>query len=676
MGSTTQSQEQIGLGNFRSVERRDPAARMIVDVSLRASLEELKEACGPEGASVEAQFLVDGVPARLVARLRLDGEPARSPWSGEPFRGCHLEAETEFFRRRYLVNGEPLANGLDWRIAGMEVGALLRSEEILDGIAHAALSNVGAAYLTNLVSFLNRACDTDFAFVGAWSDRRKRAIQTLAMAEGQAVVDNIEYALVGTPCRNVLVGETYVYPFGIRHLFPDDRRLRDFQVEGYAGTALYDSKGVPCGIIAVFSRRPIGDPDSVGRAIALFADRAAAEIARQAFERELSRREARLQARHSCLTDMLRVQAELPATDPGRLMRIATARVAHALQADSVSVWTLGEAGAERAAAYPSDSPALSPIADGRDLAALWRDKVLVSRRGAGSVLEAVIQTKGSPCAVLRADLHDLEREWEPDDLHFLASIAGLLAQAMEAELRRTAQSAAEAANLAKSAFLANISHELRTPLNAIIGFNELMELGIAGTLSEMQAVYIRDILGSARDLLAMVDSLLDVARLDGRRSRATGKTCIVRDVALRAVQELAEPAARKEIALEVIADPMIAAACGAEDLLQVLLRIAGNSVKFSAARSHIGIEAVQGPEGVDIAVADQGCGMAPNVVERMFEPFFQAASAYARSHGGAGLGLPIAKAIVEAHDGRISVVSDPGRGTTVHVFLPAACSG
>ena len=89
-----------------------------------------------------------------------------------------------------------------------------------------------------------------------------------------------------------MVGETYVFPFGIQHLFPDDHRMRDLKVEGYAGTALYDSRGVTCGIIAAFSQKPIVDPDSVGRAIALFADRAAAEIARQSFERELSRREA------------------------------------------------------------------------------------------------------------------------------------------------------------------------------------------------------------------------------------------------------------------------------------------------------------------------------------------------------------------------------------------------
>jgi signal transduction histidine kinase len=671
VSSVTGSHDVIGIGSLRPFERRDPASRMIVDVSIRASADKLAEAITAEGASAEALFLVDGVPARLHARLRLDGEAAKGVRAARAFHGCYLEAETEFFRRRYLVNGEPLAEGIEWRLAGMEVGALLRSEEILDGIAHAALSNVGAAYLTNLVCFLNRACDTDFAFVGAWSDRRKSGIHTIAVAEGQSIVDNIEYDLTGTPCRNVMVGETYVFPFGIQHLFPDDKRLRDRKVEGYAGTALYDSKGVPCGIIAVLSRKPIVDPDSVGRAIALFADRAAAEIARQSFERELSRREERLQSRHSCLTDMLRVQTELPSSDPVRLMRIATARVAHALQADEVAVWTVGEAVPTRVAIYPSESAHEWPAGDKRDMAALWRDKVRVTRTANGSSLEAIIQAKGSPYAVLRAELHTADREWEPDDVNFMTSIASLLSQTVEAELRQDAQSAAETANRAKSAFLANISHELRTPLNAIIGFNELMELGIAGGLNPQQSGYVGDVLHSARLLLAMVDSLLDIARLDGRRSPNNVEQCLVQEVAREAAIRLAPEATDKQITINVNGDPAAVASCSSPDLLQVILRIAGNGVKFSPVGGHVSISAEQSPEGISVAISDQGCGMEPYVVERVFEPFYQAASAYARSHGGAGLGLPIAKAIVDAYDGRILIDSAPGKGTTVRILLP-----
>ena len=673
MCSASHSPELVTLGSSRSLERRNPTSRMIVDLSLRASAETLRKACSPEGAHVEAMFLVDGVPARLPARLSCDGDVAKGLQSATAFHGCHVGAETEFFRRRYLVNGEPLRNGLEWRIAGMEVGALLRSEEILDGIAHGALSNVGAAYLTNLVCFLNRACDTDFAYVGAWSDRHKRAIRTIAMAEGQKVVENVEYELQGTPCRNVIVGETYVYPFGIRQLFPEDRRLHDLKAEGYAGTALYDSKGVPCGIIAVLSRRPISDPDSVGRAIALFADRAAAEIARQAFERELSRREARLQSRHSCLTDMLRVQADLPASDPVRLMRIATARVAHALQADTVSVWLLGETGSTCAATYPLERASDLSGGEHRDMKTLWRDKVLVTRSAAGSRLEAIIQAKGRPHAVLRAEIESTERAWEPDDVTFLASIASLLSQALEADLRRNAQSAAEAASLAKSAFLANISHELRTPLNAIIGFNELMELGMAGDMTPQQVGYVRDVLGSARSLLAMVDSLLDVAQLDAGRPRNVGEPCVVRAAALKACGELAAEAAKKQIRIELTGDTSAVVACSSADLMQVIYRIAGNSVKFSPPESLIEIAIDQKTDSVDIAISDQGCGMDPNVVERVFETFYQAAGAYARSHGGAGLGLPIAKGIVEAYGGQISVASEPGKGTTVRVRFPSA---
>jgi signal transduction histidine kinase/Tfp pilus assembly protein PilF len=202
----------------------------------------------------------------------------------------------------------------------------------------------------------------------------------------------------------------------------------------------------------------------------------------------------------------------------------------------------------------------------------------------------------------------------------------------------RLAMEAAEQANRAKSHFLANMSHELRTPLNAIIGFSELMAHGLASgpKLTE----YATDINTSGQNLLTILNDILDMARIDAGSVKLAGNG----HIAVRADDKR---------------------------LRQVLTNLLSNAIKFTGDDARIAIAIEPVADGVDVVVSDNGVGIPDDKLDIIMEPFGQAESAYARLHGGVGLGLPIVKSLVQLHGGRLTVTSEVDVGTTARVHLP-----
>ena len=237
-----------------------------------------------------------------------------------------------------------------------------------------------------------------------------------------------------------------------------------------------------------------------------------------------------------------------------------------------------------------------------------------------------------------------------------------------EAELR-IAMQAAQQANLAKSHFLANMSHELRTPLNAIIGFSELILGG--GTKPEKTREYIRDIAGGGRHLLAVLNNVLDMARLESGKVELADRVVRLGDVVDGALAVLGghDTIAGKEI--RVSGDGDILLRVDEVRLRQVLINLVSNAVKFTEEGGLIEIRLEHAPHGLDLIVEDNGKGIPSDKIQFVMEPFAQAEGIYARSHGGAGLGLPIVKSLVELHDGTFTIEIEQGKGTRACVHLP-----
>ncbi|HTT78202.1 MAG TPA: ATP-binding protein, partial [Stellaceae bacterium] len=236
------------------------------------------------------------------------------------------------------------------------------------------------------------------------------------------------------------------------------------------------------------------------------------------------------------------------------------------------------------------------------------------------------------------------------------------------------AKAAAEAANLAKSQFLANVSHELRTPLNAIIGFAEMLDLGMAGRLEPAQRENVAIIHASARHLHQVINDILDLAKVDAGKLDLYEEAGVdPRDIVEGCVAFVAERAKEAALSLTVriedglpllVADPL--------RLKQIVLNLLSNAVKFSEPGGAVVAAARRGADGgIMFEVRDSGPGMTESEIRLALEPFRQVDAGLTRRHEGTGLGLPIAHHLAALHGGVLEVRSIKGTGTTVVVTLP-----
>jgi signal transduction histidine kinase len=245
--------------------------------------------------------------------------------------------------------------------------------------------------------------------------------------------------------------------------------------------------------------------------------------------------------------------------------------------------------------------------------------------------------------------------------------------QRQEDALRRRTEQA-EAANRAKSVFLAHMSHEIRTPLNAVIGLSELLQ---RMPLEAKQRLYVQHIAGAGTQLLALVNDVLDVSKIEAGEMRLDEQPFEIRPLLQELHAQAEVQAAGKPLQVQLELDPGLPAQlCGdAVRLRQVLTNLLGNAVKFTA-EGHVTLHARllerHGPRArLRFEVSDSGIGITPEQQQAVFEPFTQADASTTRRFGGTGLGLAIVRRLVEMMGGEVALQSTPGEGSTFRVTLP-----
>jgi signal transduction histidine kinase len=238
------------------------------------------------------------------------------------------------------------------------------------------------------------------------------------------------------------------------------------------------------------------------------------------------------------------------------------------------------------------------------------------------------------------------------------------------AELR-VAKEAAESADRTKSAFLAAMSHELRTPLNSIIGFTDISLRELAGPLNEEQKKQLGMVQGSALHLLALINDVLDISKIEAGQLTLHIESFNARQSLEKVVGTVLPQARAKGLSLQLqVTDTVETMRGDARRFEQVLLNLLSNAIKFTV-RGGVSVHANTAAGQLAVSVQDTGIGISPGDIGKLFQPFRQLDSSLARQHEGTGLGLSIAKRLVEIMRGRIAVSSEPGRGSTFTVQVP-----
>ena len=265
------------------------------------------------------------------------------------------------------------------------------------------------------------------------------------------------------------------------------------------------------------------------------------------------------------------------------------------------------------------------------------------------------------------------------------------------------AREAAEAANTAKSQFLAVMSHELRTPLNAVLGYTELMEMGIAGPVSSDQLEYHARVRGSSQHLLTLINELLDLSKIEAGHMDVSPSVVALERPIEAALQLVRTQATARHISLTRVPHEGGELSVFGDDarIRQILLNLLSNAVKFTDPGGSVALEAGRSRSGpvsptasgpasdgsvagngashgwVYIRVRDTGRGISPDMLDTIFQPFVQVGGAkdsvYRRSQGGTGLGLAISRRLARLMRGDVTVESEPGVGSVFTLWLPIA---
>lgn len=465
----------------------------------------------------------------------------------------------------------------------------------------------------------------------------------------------------------------------VQQQFPQDLFLVEKQIEAYVGVPLINSRGVQIGHLAVMSRQPMTNPDYVESIAKLFAVSVMGEMEREVGERrfsdlfEFSPDAIVITNRDGLIVQANRQVAAVFGWTPAELvgqpiesLMPANLRAGHpALRQRYLETALPRAMGSGRSdllglrkdgSVFPVDislSPMQTP--DGLLVAAAVRD---VTER------QKVLKELQSAAESLRSANAIIEQE--------RSQLANRVAE-RTAELTATNVELVRASRF-KSEFLATMSHELRTPLNGVLGMNELL---LKTPLTDKQREFVEASSTSGRALLSLVNNVLDISKIEAGKLELDFHSCEFEALAYDVVTMFSYRAKQQGILLSCRLDPetCVTAMCDDTRLRQVLVNLIGNALKFTTMGSVVfESQCVERDDRrilVRLAVIDTGLGIPEDKLDRLFSPFSQVDRSTTRQFGGSGLGLSIAKQLVELMGGTIGVKSRLGVGSTFWVEVP-----
>jgi signal transduction histidine kinase len=252
-----------------------------------------------------------------------------------------------------------------------------------------------------------------------------------------------------------------------------------------------------------------------------------------------------------------------------------------------------------------------------------------------------------------------------------VVALAAAIRSALVIDELRSAKVKLEAADRQKNDFVASMSHELRTPLNSVLGFTQLLKMGAAGPLLDRQLRYVSNVESSGRHLLALINDVLDLAKIEAGRLDVASEPIGLGEIVSSAAGQLDAFAAERSVLLDVPEDGAVIAIGDELRLKQVVFNLLSNAIKFTPAGGCVSARVRVASDDALIEVSDTGVGIPPDKLDVIFERFTQIDSSITRPEQGTGLGLPLSRQLVELMGGQLMVASEVGKGSVFTVVLP-----
>ena len=311
-------------------------------------------------------------------------------------------------------------------------------------------------------------------------------------------------------------------------------------------------------------------------------------------------------------------------------------------------------------------------------------EKEILEEQNITSLLVLPVYVSGKVNGFIGLDNVEDTGKWSMDDVTVLGSVANIIGSAVgqkeaQEELNernkklRKAYDELKTMESLKYEFISNLSHELRTPLNSIQGYSEILIDSQIGPLNAKQTRSVTAINNGSKRLNTLIDSLLYMASVLAGKTRYQFDPIQMENVIDNTLIHHNYEAAKKKITFRKEVSGKLPMILGDVYFLpQLLYKLVDNSIKFTPENGNVTISGKEEGNGVHIEVKDTGIGIPADKLENIFQMFYQVDGSSTRRYGGNGLGLHIAKKVVDSHNGRIWIETTEGKGTSVHIFLPA----
>ena len=557
-------------------------------------------------------------------------------------------------------------------------------------------------FFNSVVQFISDTTGVDYVFIGKLeaNGMNKTNVQTIAMTAFGKIIANINYPLFDSPCTEVIYRSLYSSPENCRTIFPKNKILIEYNVEGYVGLSLFDPQGNAIGVISVMCRRKIKDPETISSILRIVAKRVEIEFERTRNEGILAENNILLNKKN---IDLKKINEELKLknreiieTREKLLSEYSRSLIEASLDPLFVispkgKITDINQAAVKVVGIIRSKLTGTNfydYFTDPKNAREVYKEVFLkgfvadypltikdhkltdvlfngsIYKDDQGKVLGAVVVAR---------DITDQKRvSKELQDSKLLSETAVVFAEEAK-KIAEGAQQTAESAVKAKQQFLSNMSHEIRTPMNAIIGFTRVM---LKTDLSAKQTEYLNAIKLSGDSLIVLINDILDLAKVES--GKMTFEQIPFRLASsISSMLHLFEPKMEEKnlklikeydekIPEVLLGDPV--------RLNQIILNLLSNAVKFTpTGKIKVSVKLINEDDKkvtIEFAVIDSGIGIKKENLKTIFDNFQQASNETTRLYGGTGLGLAIVKQLLEPQGGHISVKSKINEGSKFSFIL------